>query len=127
MKNSIKNLTNGFTLIECVIAMVVALVGLLAIYTLILMAVQTQTVSRDLEIANSFARAKVEELENSTRTAGGDLNANAVGYFDNPSAQYVRRWQVSDDTMGTQTVSVRLVPNRPDMRLPESLLVTRMK
>jgi prepilin-type N-terminal cleavage/methylation domain-containing protein len=116
----------GFTLIECVIAMVVGLVGLLAIYTLIFTSVQIQTFSRNLSVANSFARAKVEELKNSSRTTGGNLDANTSGYFDLPSAKYIRRWQITNDPMGTQTVQVRVIQSDSGPFIVETNLVTRM-
>lgn len=114
-------------MIECVIAMVISLIGLLAIYTLIFTSVRIQALSRELSLANSFAREKVEELKNSSRTVGGGVNSNVNGYYDSPSTKYIRRWQISDDLMGTQTVTVRVIPSVPDALMPDANLVTRME
>ncbi len=127
MLNTKRNTELGFTLIECVIAMVVSLVGLLAVYSLVVTAIQMQTVSRNLTVADSFARAKVEGLKGSTRTVGGSLTSNVSGYFDTPSARYFRRWQISNDAMGTQTVSIAVIPSTPGRLQPQVTLRTRMR
>lgn len=122
-----KKKENGFTLIECVIAMVVSLIGLLAIFTLIFTSVRIQILSKDMSLANSFAREKIEELKNSSRTAGGDVATNVNGYFDTPAPKFIRRWRITTDAMGTQTVAVRVVPTVQDALIPDANLVTRME
>jgi prepilin-type N-terminal cleavage/methylation domain-containing protein len=117
----------GFTLVECVIAMVVGLIGLLAIYSLIFLSVQIQAFSKDMSVANSLARAKIEELKNSSRAVGGSLTANNSGYYDSPSTKYYRRWQITDDAMGTQTIRVRVIHNASGPFMVEANLTTRMK
>ncbi len=117
----------GTTLIDCTIALVISLVGIMAIYSLVVISIKTQTVSKDIAIANSFARAKLEELRNTTNAAGGDLNANSTGYFDSPAPKYYRRWQVSIDTFGSQTVSVRVLPVDADPVKPDLSISTRIK
>lgn len=126
-KHSRSESSTGFTLIECVIAMVVALVGLMAVYSLVVFSVQTQSVSRELAVANSLARAKIEELRNTLpRAAGGSLTSNANGFHDAPTSDYVRRWQISEDLAGTQIVTVTTVPSKAQRPLPEIKITTRM-
>jgi Tfp pilus assembly protein PilW len=127
MRNTINKSEKGATLVDSVIAMVVSLIGIVAVYSLVIVSLQTQAISKDLASANSFARAKVEELKNRTRTAGGDLTTNAVGYFDTPSPDYTRRWQIADDTIGSQTVSVRVIPTVQTPLVIEVNLMTRMR
>jgi prepilin-type N-terminal cleavage/methylation domain-containing protein len=122
-----KKESKGYTLIECVIAMVVSLVGLLAIYSLVFTSVRIQILSREMSLTNSYAREKVEELKNSSRVVGGGVDSNVLGYFDTPSPKYVRRWQISGDTVGTQTVTVRVLPTVTDTLMPDATLVTRME
>jgi prepilin-type N-terminal cleavage/methylation domain-containing protein len=117
----------GFTLIECLIAMVVSLIGFAAILSLLVTCIRTELMSRDIASANSFSRAKIEELKNSPRTAGGSLSSNVNGYYDTPSTAFVRRWIVSNDTSGTQTVTVAILPNVGGTLLPQVELTTRMK
>jgi prepilin-type N-terminal cleavage/methylation domain-containing protein len=116
----------GFTLIECVIAMVLAVAGFSAIFGLLTICLRTELVSREMSAANSLTRLKMEELKNSTRAAGGSLTANTTNYFDAPNAKYTRRWQISDDSMGTQTVVVLMTPTVAGALLPEVRLTTRM-
>jgi len=119
--------TEGFTLIECIIAMVLTLIGLSAVLGLLTVCVRTEVFSREMAIANSLARSKIEQLANSTRTPGGNLTTNAFGYSDNPNSNYIRRWQITNDTMGTQTVVVAMIPNAPGVALSDVRLTTRMR
>lgn len=120
-----KDYEQGFTLIECIIAMVVTVVGLLATLTLIAFAVKSYTISSDLAIANSLAKAKIEELRNISQPPGGNLTNNTAGYFDQPTSKFIRRWQITSDSVGTQTVSVGVSPAYPGILLPEVNLKTR--
>lgn len=124
-----ENDTKGFTLIECVIAMVLTLIGLSAVLSLLAFCLRTEVFSRELATANSLARLKIEELANSPspRTPGGNLTTNSKDYSDNPNTRYIRRWQISDDPVGTQTVVVVMMPNASETALSEVRLTTRMK
>lgn len=122
-----ENDTKGFTLVECVIAMVLTLIGLSAVLSLLVFCLRTEVFSRELATANSLARLKIEELANSPRTSGGSLTTNYPGYSDNPNTRYIRRWQISDDPVGTQTVVVVMIPNASVTALSEVRLTTRMK
>lgn len=120
-----KRKERGFTLIECIVAMLVTVVGLLAALTLISYSIKNYTVSSDLAVANSLAKAKIEELRILSQAPGGNLTANAAGYFDEPSSKFVRRWQISTDTQGTQTLSVKINASTPGVLLPEVNLTTK--
>lgn len=116
----------GFTLIECVVSMVLVVICFSAVYGLLTICVRTEVISREIREANSLARLKLEYLKVSTRTPGGSLTGDTAGYFDNPHPRYTRRWRISDDPMGSQTVVVVMVPNTSGDALPEIELVTRM-
>jgi prepilin-type N-terminal cleavage/methylation domain-containing protein len=118
--------TKGFTLVECVIAIVLVTIGLASIFALLTACLRTEAVSRELGTANSLSRAKIEELKNSARLSGGSLTSNVTGYYDTPNPKYTRRWQISTDAMGTQTVTVAMIPLTPGALLPEVKLTTRM-
>ena len=117
----------GFTIIECVIAMVLVVAGFTAVFSLLTVCVRTEVISRELSAANSLARLKMEELKNSARSPGGSLTSNAANYFDAPNFRYTRRWQIAADSMGTQTVTVLMTPNASSVILPEVRVITRMK
>ena len=118
--------TKGFTLIECVIAMVLVVTGFMAVFSLLTACLKTEVISRDLGRANSFSRSKIEELKNTKRTPGGGLTSDVTGYFDNPTSDYTRRWQISADSMGTQTITVIMLPTIKGAIMPEVRLTTRM-
>ncbi len=107
--------------------MVISLIGMIAVYTLVVSSIRTEIISRDLATVNSFARAKTEELKNSPRASGGSLTSDVNGYYDSPTTGYKRRWRISDDTMGTKTVVVTVVPNAAGTLLPQVEITTRMK
>src|SRR6476661_18022 len=99
MSYDIKRKQAGFSLIECLIAMVITTVGMLAVAQLIVLGVRLQTESRDATTANALARAKIEELENYAPTAaqrvrGGSITSNVLNYNDVPDSRFQRRWQV---------------------------------
>jgi prepilin-type N-terminal cleavage/methylation domain-containing protein len=119
----------GFSLVECLIAMVITTIGLLAVAELIVVGVRLQAESRDATSANSLARSKVEELQNypptaSQRVRGGSLTSNVANYNDSPDPRLLRRWQVevyptdAGVPSGTQRITVVVVPNQGGERLP---------
>ncbi len=118
--------TEGFTLIECLIAMVLVVAGFSAVFSLLTVCVRTEVISRELTVANSLSRLKMEELKNSPRSSGGSLTNDVANYFDKPNPRYTRRWQISADPMGTQTVVVLMIPAASGILLPEVRLTTRM-
>lgn len=120
-----KSSERGFTLIECIIAMVLTVIGLLAALTLIAAAIKNHTVAGDLAVANSLAKEKIEELRNISQIPGGNLTNNTAGYFDQPTSKFIRRWQITSDSMGTTTISVGMSPAYPGILLPEVNLRTR--
>ena len=124
-----KSSEKGFSLIECMIAMVVTFVGLLAAANLMVVGIRLQTESRDSTAANAFAREKIEELENyapiaTQRIRGGDLTTDAANYFDLPDTRFKRRWLIETNPLdagvplGTQRITVFVLPNDGGVRLP---------
>jgi prepilin-type N-terminal cleavage/methylation domain-containing protein len=116
----------GFTLIECLIALVLVVTGFAAVLSLLTACLKTEVISRDLGRVNSFSRSKIEELKSSARTPGGSLTSNVSGYFDTPTDDYTRRWEISADSMGTETVTVVVSPTIKGAVMPEVRLTTRM-
>ena len=119
----------GFTLIECMIAMVITTIGLLAVVGLMVVGIRLQTESRDAIAANSLARAKIEELQNyaptaSQRVRGGSLTSNTTSYNDTPDSRFQRRWQIENNPTDagvpseTQRITVSVISNSPSVRIP---------
>lgn len=116
-------------MIECLIAMVITTIGLLASAGLVGVGIRLQTESRDAIAANALARAKIEELQNyapnaAQRARGGSLTSNVVGYNDSTDWRFRRRWLVQTRPQdagvpaGTQRVTVSVLSNVPGVRLP---------
>jgi prepilin-type N-terminal cleavage/methylation domain-containing protein len=118
MKKLNKN-QNGFSLIECMVAMVVTIIGLTAVAGLIAEGIKMQSYASKSMTANAFAKAKIEQLKNfpvssAQRQAGGSLTVNTAGYNDQTDdAQFTRRWLIESTGVpaGTQKVTVTIVPN----------------
>lgn len=126
----VTNKNAGFSLLECMFALVITVVGLLAVAGLVVEAIRLQTVSRDATIANALAKAKIEELRNYAPTAtqrarGGNLANNVTDYNDSPDARFQRRWRIevyptdAGVPAKTQRVTVRMLSNQSGVRLPD--------
>ncbi len=124
----------GFSLVELMVAMVVTVVGVMAVSLLILYGIRLQSFSRDATIANAFAKAKMEQLRvtnaaDPQRSLGGSLTANVANHFDTPpgTTLFIRRWVVAAGPAGTQDITVAVVlrppvvpndPNAQSVQLP---------
>lgn len=112
MKNetTIRKRAAGFSLLECVIAIVIVAVGLLAVAALSAVAIQGENFAFSSTQATILASGKVEELKVGTLTNGGSLTTNATGYSDTPNIYFFRRWQIADGPAGTKEITVAVVP-----------------
>jgi len=116
MKFKRRRNNEGFTLIECAIAMVTLVVGILAVELLIVNGVKLQSLSSNSSMANALAKAKIEELQarsdnDPSRANGGSLTSNIGSYNDQPGNHFVRRWVLSAGPNGTQNVRVQVTPS----------------
>jgi Tfp pilus assembly protein PilV len=130
---------SGFSMIECLFGMVITMIGLLAMAGLIVVGLRFQVESRDLTTANSLARAKLEQLHNTSPTSaerarGGSLVTNVTNYNDSLSnGRYRIRWQVevyptdAGVPKDTQRITVVIVPDRPDVLLPPVQIVSLLQ
>ncbi len=124
-----KDKQKGFSLIECMFALVITVIGLSAVLGLVVSAINLQTFSRDASAADALAIAKMEQLRNYAPTAverarGGSLTSTVANYNDAPDARFLRRWLIEEFPTdvgvpeGTQRVTVTMLSNRADVRLP---------
>ena len=116
MKCKLHRNDKGFTLIECAIAMIMLVVGILAVEVLIVNGIKLQSLSSNSSMANALAKAKVEELQarsnnDPSRANGGSLTSNVSGYNDQPGNNFARRWVLSPGPNGTQNVRVQVMPS----------------
>src|SRR6478672_10709916 len=122
-----RNNEQGFTLVECVIAMVIVMIGFTGICGLLTSCVKAEVMSNNLATANSLARAKMEELTVSTRTAGGSLTSSVSGYSDAPTTQFTRRWTIAADIASTQTITVAVLETNQADAIPQVQVTTRIQ
>jgi len=127
----------GFTLIECLSAMVILMVGALGAAVLIINGINMQKHARNITAANAFAKDKVEHLRSllptsaasTGRPPGGNADADVANYNDlnsepgGATPRFKRRWLVeSSATPGvpanTHRVTIRVTSNKPDVLLP---------
>jgi prepilin-type N-terminal cleavage/methylation domain-containing protein len=132
MLNKKKTSQQGFSLLECLFAMVITVVGVLAVEMLIVSSIRTQTLSSNATIANALAKAKLEELQalpssNAARTNGGDLATNVANYSDTSNPKFIRRWRLAAASVGTQNVTVVVLPAGVNVTAPTVQVETLMK
>lgn len=95
----------GFSLIEVMVALFMAALVFLMLAQMIGVGVEANRAATDTTRTGALAGERMEDL---TRTPfadlvpGGNVNANAAGFFDNVDVDndgvndYVRRWQITD-------------------------------
>ena len=116
----------GLSVIECLIASVVLVTGVVTAAGLVIRAVQMESYVYNQNRANAIARAKIEELKNlpasdPQRQIGGSLIVDVINYNDTVSAApgLKRRWMVAPGpAAGTQTVTVAIVAADTLIQLP---------
>jgi type IV pilus assembly protein PilV len=98
--------SNGFSLIEVIIALFILAVALLALAGLMVSTTKNNSFGGHMTEASTFAQDKVEELKISSWgnvVSGADTRAGSTGI------NYSRTWTVTDNTNGTQRwVNIRV-------------------
>ena len=105
---------SGFTLIEALVAMVVLAVGIISVANLMLVAATSNGVGNQMSAAATVASQEIERLTAipyNQLAVGGDLNADAGGFFndtDVPGVGIVHtRWVVAGFQNQTRLITVR--------------------
>lgn len=119
----------GLTLIECLVAMVVTMVGVLAVFGLVALSVKTESFAFRSVEANNLAVNKIEELKFSPLTNGGSLTSDISGYSDVSHPNYIVRWQINDGSVGagTKYVGVQVLPKNTSAAHSEVKLETLIR
>ncbi len=117
--------TEGFTLVELMVALVIFSFGVLAGVALLgtghkwegQAELETQmTVAGEMKIEELKAIAGTELSDTVALVPGGGLESNVSGYWDTAELdgrQFTRRWQVQPGPAGTRQVMVRVMPLVP--------------
>jgi prepilin-type N-terminal cleavage/methylation domain-containing protein len=119
----------GFTLVELMVAIVLITVGLLGSAALMATSLRYQRGAASREEMLALAEAKLDELRSyqnapagsglKVRLAvGGSLTSSVANYYDEvngPSLKpYRRRWQITQGTVRTRDVQIRVEPRYTD-------------
>lgn len=106
----VKKNNTGFSLLECVFAIVILTTGLLAVAALASVSVRRETFAYKTSETSTLAASKIEEIKAGNLVVGGSLTSDVTGYADVPNFDYSRRWQISDGPGGTKQVTVVVFP-----------------
>ena len=124
---------DGFTLLECMFALVITVIGLTAVLGLVVSALNLHTFSRNGNDAKEISKAKIEQLRNfapsaAERARGGSLTSDVTNYNDTPDPRFHRRWLIEEFPtdagvpVGTQRITVTVQSNRPDVLVQNAQL-----
>jgi prepilin-type N-terminal cleavage/methylation domain-containing protein len=115
----------GFTIVEIIVAVMILVIGLLAMAGIIGATAQLQQLTSSRAEITTLAETKLEELRAYGMSAttdplraklaiGGSLTTPTAGYRDTvPNVRgktYARSWAISQDVVGTRRVRVRVKP-----------------
>jgi len=104
--------TNGYSLIETLVALFLTLVIALAVTPMFLQATQANDAGADMGQVGVMA---VDQLEQLTRRPwrdlrpGGSLSADVDGYFDASDDAFLVRWEISDHPVATHSRAITVV------------------
>ena len=120
----------GFGLFELMVAMVVLVVGVLAVAVLITYGIRIQSLSHDATFASGLAKARIETLRVLPRTdprraVGGSLTANNADHFlTTAGTPFIVRWVIAPGPADSQDVTVAVALTSPVRVLPRVQMST---
>jgi prepilin-type N-terminal cleavage/methylation domain-containing protein len=122
----------GFTLVEVVVGVLLLAIGLLATVPMFLYAARENAVGGDLGSVGARAVQRMETVRGASwvsLAAGGDLESNVAGYFDDTDPDVLVRWTIADNVSPdpSKTVVVRAIAQRQVVGRPKqaTLVVVR--
>ena len=122
----------GFTWVEVMVAMLLTAVGLLAIAPVFLVAARSSAAATDLGVLGTRSAFRMEILRNvpfDELRAGGDLSANAAGYFDDADPACLLRWTIADggEPVTRKTITVVGLATRRPLRLQKEVRLAMVR
>jgi len=122
----------GATLLEVLVALVLAGLGMLAMAPLFVYASESSATAADLGTVGAVAVRRMELLRSRTfgsLAAGGSLGSDVTGYADDSDPFVTVRWTVSHDaTPATRkTITVRAVATRVVVGLPKEVTLMTVR
>ena len=125
--------TEGFTLVEVLLALFLMWIGLMAAAPLFVYSVKETSSGADLGSVGALAVGRMELLRQAAfsggLTAGGSLASNVVGYSDTSNPNFTVRWQIVDNGIPVtlKTLSVRVIATRQAMGLRKEITLTSLR
>ena len=99
----------GFTLLETIVAMLLTSLVLLAAAPMFMQAAHANDAGGDMGTVGSLTVDRMERLRQEpfrALVAGGSLDQNIDGYFDDSDPDFFVRWQIIDNGSPTRTKTV---------------------
>jgi type IV pilus assembly protein PilV len=100
--------SNGFTLLEVMISLVILAVGLLGLAALQLVAVKSNAFSSEMTYATMIAQQQAEVLKNLPYTDGNLTSGSHTAMGSSKGVQYTITWNVTDNVPATDMKSVNV-------------------
>jgi prepilin-type N-terminal cleavage/methylation domain-containing protein len=122
----------GFTLLEVLVALFLAGLGMLAMAPLFVYATESTASSADLGSIGAHAVRRMEILRSQgfgSLAAGGSLTADVPGYRDDSSPDVVVRWTIANDATPPtrKTITVRARATRAVVGLAKEVTFTTVR
>jgi len=128
--------SEGFTLIEVLLALFLLGLGVLAAAPMFIYAMRGNAAGADFGSSGAIAVERMEVLRSTRYTdldAGGDLASDttvaAVDYFDNSDPDFSVRWVIVNNTTppDTKTITVRAEARRQVVGLRKGVTLTTLR
>ncbi len=100
--------SEGFTLLEVMIALVILAVGLLGLAALQLVAVKSNAFSSEMTYATMIAQQQAEALKSLPFTDGNLSHGSHTAMGSSKGVQYTVTWNVTDNVPATDMKSVNV-------------------
>ena len=122
----------GFTLVESLVAMLLLMLGLLAIAPMFILSMRVAEASADVGTVGAIAMEEMETLRGTgydTLDAGGSLTADVTGYFLDTPEGFKVRWTVTDSTGAAKfkILRVRVIAPRQVMGLAKEVTIESVR
>lgn len=130
----------GFTLIEALVAMFILVVGILAMYTLHVTAINGNATANQITAASEWGSSRIEQIFGMeyTDVALQDRTGDALAGLDktdatadhtatSPDKFYTLYWNVADDEPLPHLKTIRLIVKRSDRGQAKSVVMNYIK
>ena len=116
LQSALEKRSEGFTLLEVMIALVILSVGLLGLAALQLVAVRSNSFSSEMTYATMIAQQQAEVLKNLAYTDGNLTSGSHAAMGSSKGVQYTVTWNVTDDVPATNMKSVNVTVEWQSLR-----------